>query len=170
MRKVEVCSYTEQWTYMFAKEAEKLKPIFGNQLLDIHHIGSTSIQGLKAKPVIDIMPVVKEINLVEKFNEEMKRIGYEAKGENGIPGRRYFQKEGSNRTHHVHIFQVGSDEIKRHLAFRDYLRSHPDLKEAYGALKENLAKQFPYDMESYINGKDHFVKEMEAKAVQWYKS
>lgn len=170
MRKVEVCSYTERWTFMFAEEAEKLKLIFGNQMVDIHHIGSTSVPGLKAKPIIDIMPVVKEIDLVEKFNIEMQNIGYVSKGENGIPGRRYFQKGGDNRSHHVHIYQVGSDEIKRHLAFRDYLKSHPDLKKAYGTLKEKLAQQFPYDIEAYINGKDHLAKEIEARAIKWYKS
>lgn len=170
MRKVEVCSYTERWTFMFAEEAEKLKLIFRNQMVNIHHIGSTSVPGLKAKPIIDIMPVVKEIDLVEKFNIEMQNIGYVSKGENGIPGRRYFQKGGDNRSHHVHIYQVGSDEIKRHLAFRDYLRSHPDLKKAYGTLKEKLAQQFSYDIESYINGKDHLAKEIEARAIKWYKS
>lgn len=152
---------------MFAEEAEKLKLIFGNQLLDIHHIGSTSVQGLKAKPIIDIMPVVKDINIIDKCNEKMQDIGYEPKGENGIPGRRYFQKGGDNRSHHVHLYQVGSNEIKRHLVFRDYLQIHPDVMKHYGELKEKLAQQFPHDIESYINGKEHLVREIEVKALDW---
>lgn len=167
LRKVEVCSYNEMWSFMFAEESEKLKAIFGQEMADIYHIGSTSVPGLTAKPIIDIMPVVKDIHKVDQFNEEMKKIGYEPKGENGIPRRRYFQKGGDNRTHHVHIYQVGSDEIIRHLAFRDYLREHPDVVKSYGDLKMKLAGQFPYDIESYIIGKDQLVREIEAKALKW---
>lgn len=169
MRKVEVCSYSENWALLFAKEAEKLTRIFENNIVTIHHIGSTAVLGLQAKPIIDMMRVVKDITLVDQFNEKMQEIGYEPKGENGIPGRRYFQKGGDNRSHHVHIFQVGSNAIKRHIAFRDYLRKHPDVMKRYGELKEKLAQQFPYAIESYINGKDQFVKEIEAKALDWYK-
>ncbi|AGK54466.1 GrpB family protein [Bacillus sp. 1NLA3E] len=149
MRKVEVCSYNEKWAQMFMEEAEKLNHIFRNEIVDIHHIGSTSVLGLKAKPTIDIMPVVNDINNVDKYNLEMQEIGYEPKGENGIPGRRYFQKGGDNRSHHVHIYQIGSYEIKRHLAFRDYLKSHTDEIKNYGELKEKLA-------------------DIELKALEWY--
>lgn len=85
----------------------------------------------------------------------MECIGYDPKSENGLPGRRYFQKGGENRTHHVHMYQVASPEIERHLAFRDYLRSHLQVAKASGQLKEQLAHQFPYDIESYIKGKEH---------------
>ncbi|PAV29138.1 hypothetical protein CIL05_12100 [Virgibacillus profundi] len=168
MRKVEVCSYSEKWSLMFVEEVEILKFIFGNEIVDIHHIGSTSVPGLKAKPILDIMPVVKDIDLVDKYNPEMGINGYEPKGENGIPGRRYFQKGGDNRSHHVHIYQVGSCEIKRHLVFRDYLQRNLEVKKSYGELKERLAQQFPYDIKSYINGKEHLVKEIEVKALNWY--
>ncbi|MFC7064183.1 GrpB family protein [Halobacillus seohaensis] len=169
MRKVEVCSYNEKWPLMFAEEVEKLKLIFGNEIIDIYHIGSTSVPGLKAKPIIDIMPVVKDIDLIDKYNQDMQAIVYEPKGENGIPKRRYFQKGGDNRSHHVHIYQVGSYEIKRHLAFRDYLRNHQHVKKSYGELKEELSQQFPNDIESYINGKVRLVQEIEVKALDWYK-
>lgn len=167
MRKVEVCSYKHSWSLLFEEEAIKLNHIFGNEMIDIYHIGSTAVAGLYAKPIIDIMPIVRDINIVEKYKEEMIRIGYEPKGENGIPGRRYFQKGGDNRTHHVHIYQIGSSEIKRHLAFRDYLRDHPDEKKSYGELKMKLAKQFPYDIESYIKGKENLAREIEKRAMDW---
>lgn len=169
MRKVEVCSYNEKWSLMFNQEEKKLKLIFGNEILDIFHIGSTSVPNLKAKPIIDIMATVNEIDNVDKFNEEMKKIGYEAKGENGISGRRYFQKGGDNHNYHLHIFKAGSYEVKRHLAFRDYLKFHPKVMRSYGELKEKLAEKFPYDIESYINGKDTLIKEIESKAITWYK-
>ncbi|MFM9281254.1 GrpB family protein [Paenibacillus jiagnxiensis] len=167
MRKVEVTPYNKQWAWMYEEEANKLRLIFGEQLAAIHHIGSTSVPGLEAKPVIDIMPVVNDIKLVDEYNHYMQEIGYEPKGENGITGRRFFQKGGDDRTHHVHIFQVGNFDIERHLAFRDYLREHPKAVQEYGQLKQQLAGQFPYDIESYINGKNQLVLEIERKAMEW---
>jgi len=169
LRKVEIRSYSENWIDMFMEEAEKLNVIFEHEMIAIDHIGSTSVPGLKAKPIIDIMAVVKDIHNVDKYNIEMRKIGYVPKGENGIVQRRYFQKGGDNRTHHVHIYQIGSSEITRHLAFRDYLIAHPDEMKKYGTLKQNLAYQFPYNIDSYIEGKDAFVKDMERKALEWYK-
>ncbi len=104
MRKVIVKDYNPNWIGFFKEEANSLHSIFQHVLLDIHHIGSTSIPGLSAKPIIDLMPIVSDIQLVDHFNKEMKNLGYEAMGENGIIGRRYFQKGGDNRTHHVHIY------------------------------------------------------------------
>ncbi|MBP1949688.1 GrpB family protein [Virgibacillus litoralis] len=168
MRKVEVTPHNDKWPLMFNEEAEKLRVIFGKEVLEIHHIGSTSIQGLEAKPVIDIMPVVKNISDIDSCNGSMESIGYEAKGEYGIAGRRYFQKGGDNRTHHIHVFESGSPHIDRHLAFRDYLRAHQDVAKEYGTLKRKLMEQHPYDMESYINGKAAFVMETERSALAWY--
>lgn len=170
MRKVEVKSYTEQWLSMFEEEANILHKILGLEIIDIHHIGSTSVNGLKAKPIIDIMPVVKDINRIDEFNTSMVEFGYEPKGENGISQRRYFKKGGDNRTHHIHIYQIGNPEIDRHLAFRDYLRAHPDIAKKYGDLKENLSQRFPYDIESYIKGKKQLALEIERKAMVWYQS
>lgn len=154
---------------MFYQEMNKLKGIYGSQIVSIHHIGSTSIKGLKAKPIIDIMPVVKNIKEIDKFDDQMRTIGYEPRGENGIPRRRYFQKGGNARTHHIHIYQQGDVQIERHLAFRDYLRSNNELKNKYGKLKEELSKQFPNDIASYRNGKEELVTEIEKKALSWYR-
>jgi len=113
--------------------------------------------GLKSKPKID------------SFNERMELLGYECMGELGMKGRRYFRKGGDNRTHQVHVFQRDNKEdIIRHLAVRDYLRTHPDEANRYGELKDNLAKQFPGDIEAYMDGKDAFVKELERKALNGY--
>ncbi|MFT8322065.1 MAG: GrpB family protein [Bacillus sp. (in: firmicutes)] len=170
MRKVEVVEYKKDWKRLFKEESNKLKRIFGKQLLTIHHIGSTSVPGLKAKPIIDIMPIVKDINRVAAFNHEMTAIGYEAKGENGIPGRALFQKGGECRTHHVHVYEDGSKEIKRHLAFRDYLQTHRDDASRYGLLKEELALAFPYNIDAYMCGKHDMAAEMERKALLWYEN
>ncbi|MBY7144892.1 GrpB family protein [Virgibacillus sp. NKC19-3] len=168
MRKVEVTSYDGDWPMKFEEESKQLHHIFGSEMIEIHHIGSTSVKGLKAKPIIDIMPVVKNISWIDKFDAEMINIGYEPKGENGISDRRFFQKGGDDRTHHVHVYERGDPEIKRHLAFRDYLRKHPDILKNYGDLKEELSNLFPNDIESYIKGKAQMVSEIESKALVWY--
>jgi GrpB-like predicted nucleotidyltransferase (UPF0157 family) len=168
LRKVIVTPYSQKWKSMFEEEARKIKTIFGDEILEIHHIGSTSIEGLNAKPIIDILPVVNDIKKVNQFDNEMVKLGYEPKGENGIPTRRYFQKGGDNRTHHVHMYEVNNPEIKRHLAFRDYLKAHPEEVRRYGKLKIDLSQRFPYDIESYIKGKEPLVREIEQKALLWY--
>ncbi|MDU5144223.1 MAG: GrpB family protein [Paenibacillus dendritiformis] len=166
-----VTEYNEQWDNMFLDEAQKIEEIFADELLDIHHIGSTSVPGLKAKPIIDMMPVVKDIEKMDSFYEKMEGLGYESMGEFGMPGRRYFRKGGDNRTHQVHVFQADNKEdIQRHLAVRDYLRTHPEAVKQYGDLKEKLANQFPKDIEAYMDGKDTFVKELEKRALHWYMS
>lgn len=167
MRKVEVLPYNDVWKTQFEQESERLNQVFGDCLLAVHHIGSTSVPGLSAKPIIDLMPVVRMIKDVEAFQLEMEALGYEALGENGIPGRRYFQKGGDQRTHHVHIYEKENPEISRHLLFRDYLRSHPARAKVYGDLKEHLAQLYPYDIEAYITGKHDLVQELEQEAMRW---
>ncbi|UJL47099.1 GrpB family protein [Virgibacillus sp. NKC19-16] len=170
MRKAEVTPYNKSWPKMFEKEASKLHAVFGSEIIQIHHVGSTSVKGLKAKPVIDIMPVVKSISRIDEYNAAMIDIGYEPKGENGIQGRRFYQKGGDERTHHVHVYESGSSNIERHLAFRDYLRTYPEALKKYADLKEELSKRFLYDVASYTKEKGQLVSEIESKAVIWYQN
>lgn len=170
MRKVNVAPYDAQWPVLFANEAQEIKRILGEELLNIHHFGSTSVPDLAAKSIIDILAVVKDIELIDACNPKLQAIGYEGKGENGIPGRRYFQKGGDERTQHLHIYQVGSPKIERHLVFRDYLRAHPAVAKEYGELKIRLGKQFPYDIDSYINGKEGLATEIQRQALGWRRS
>ncbi|GAB3059034.1 GrpB family protein [Salinicoccus sesuvii] len=160
--RMEVQDYSTEWIRMFEAEAEKIRGIFGREIIDIHHIGSTSVPGLKAKPIIDMMPVVKEIEAVDAFNRQMEELGYRGLGEYGIPGRRYFRKGNPKRTHHVHVFGMNnSTDINRHLAVRNYLRANKAAAESYGNLKADLADRFPEDMAAYIAGKNAFVKALE---------
>ena len=168
--KIEVKDYQPEWEEKFNIEAQKLKAIFNEEVIHIHHIGSTSVKELKAKPIIDIMLVVKNIEKIDSFNKQMAHIDYESLGEYGIPGRRYFRKRKEERTHHVHIFDYKNrSDIERHLAFRDYLRAHKEVAKEYGKLKEKLAKKYPEDMNSYVDGKDKYVKEIQTKAINWYR-
>jgi GrpB-like predicted nucleotidyltransferase (UPF0157 family) len=169
MKQIIVLEHDENWSILFQEESKKIKEIFKEQLIDIHHIGSTSVKGLKAKPIIDIMPVVKDIDKVDLYNEQMIYLGYECMGEYGIPKRRFFRKSPDIRTHHVHIFQEDNlHEINRHLAVRNYLRLNPEEVIRYGELKYNLAKKYPNDIYSYMNGKDSLVKELERKGLDLF--
>ena len=167
-RKIEVVAYRPEGEEMFTEEAEKIRKILGENIIDIYHIGSTSVKNLWAKPIIDIMPVVKDISSVDEHNKEFEQIGYECKGEFGISGRRFYMKGGDNRTHHIHIFEESNqNEIQRHLAVRDYLRENPKKAEEYGLLKRKLAAEFTFDIDGYCDGKDAFVKNMEQQALEW---
>jgi GrpB-like predicted nucleotidyltransferase (UPF0157 family) len=168
MRKMEVQSYDPVWPLLYHAEAARLKEAFGEQLLSIHHIGSTSVPGLAARPTIDILVEVHDIAAVDALNSALIALGYEPYGEFGIPGRRYFPRvSGETHTHHVHVFQAGDPQSLRHLVFRDYLIAHPDKAHAYGRLKTNLAVRFPFDVSGYLDGKDAFIKALERCALDW---
>lgn len=169
VRKVEVVPHQAEWSHMFREESKKITNVFEEEILNIFHIGSTAIPNIKAKPVIDMMVEVLNIEKVDYFNHEMEQLGYEALGENRIPGRRFFRKGGDNRTHHVHIFEQGNEEINRHLNFRDYMIAHPEEARRYSQLKEDLAKKFPTSIEKYIEGKNDYIKEIDRKAEKWSK-
>jgi len=163
-RRVEAVSYNSNWKDMYKEESEKIKNVLSDIIIDIHHIGSTAIPGIKAKPVIDILIEVKDIEGVDQYNYKMEELEYEAMGEYGISKRRFFRRGGCKRTHHLHIFQVGNKEIKRHINFKKYLIAHPDKAREYSKLKEKLANKYTYDMENYTNGKNDFIKEVDKKA------
>ncbi len=168
-RKVEVVPYHLDWPEKFAAEAQSLQEVFGKELLSIHHFGSTSIPGISAKPIIDILVIVRDIEAIDTMTSRLEALGYHPVGEYGIPGRRFFYKGSDNlRSHHLHVYEAGNPHIMRHLVFRDYLRCHPISARDYARLKEELAHQFPEDMDSYIAGKNAFVKEHEKKALDWW--
>lgn len=157
------------WAEGYRRERALLMPVFGPLLVELHHIGSTAVEGLWAKPILDLMPVVTSLEAVDRLDPELEALGYQCMGEFGIPGRRYFRKGGDERTHQLHIFGVSSEkDIARHLAVRDYLRAHPQTAEKYGELKRALAARFPYDIESYCDGKAAFMKELEKAALKFY--
>lgn len=165
-----VTEYSPEWAAEFERESEMIKNILKDNCVAIHHIGSTAVAGLKAKPIIDMMPIVADLRKVDALASEFEKIGYEYLGEFGIAGRRYLRKGGAERTHQIHIFEATNHaDIERHLAVRDYLRAHNEAAEEYGNLKETLARKFPYDIDAYCDGKDEFVKKLEKTALEWKK-
>ena len=153
-RFVEVLPYDPNWPQDFEAAADQLKLIFQELLIEIHHIGSTTVPHLAAKPIIVLLPVVGDISKVDRLNPKFAEKAYDVLGEYGLPGRRYFRKlENEKHFVHIHCYQEGNSEILRHLAFRDYLSSHSDVANQYAKLKISLARQFPNDSEAYQQGK-----------------
>jgi GrpB-like predicted nucleotidyltransferase (UPF0157 family) len=170
MRKVEVVPHNPKWRDGFDVESKSVADALGENVVSVHHIGSTAIQGIYAKPIIDLLVEVKDIDKVDGQSSSMELLGYEAMGEFGIPGRRYFRKDNQEavRTHHIHTFKVSSEQVKRHLAFRDYMIAHPEDAQRYSELKRRLAREYPTNIDRYMDGKDGFIKEMHTKAAQWF--
>jgi len=169
LKRITVVPYDPLWPQTFVVASGEVAIAMGSNLVEIHHIGSTSIPGIHAKPIIDMLAVASDLGAVDQLAARMESLGYEALGEFGIAGRRYFRRDNAagERTHQVHTFQQGSEHIERHLAFRDFLRSHAALANQYAELKQRLAEAHPTDMNAYMDGKDGFIKEMEAKALAW---
>jgi GrpB-like predicted nucleotidyltransferase (UPF0157 family) len=169
MSRVLVTPHNPLWTEMFRTESDMVCQALGPNAVAIHHIGSTSIPGIFAKPIIDMLVEAADINAIDGRNAAMEAIGYEVMGECGLPGRRYFRKDNAEgiRTHHVHTFATRTHDIERHLAFRDFMRAHPALAEQYSDLKRKLARAHPDSIELYMDGKDGFIKDMERRAAQW---
>ena len=167
MRKVEVVPHDPRWQETFKIESERVADALGEIVVAIHHIGSTAIPGIYAKPIIDILVEVQDITQVDEQSSAMESLGYEVMGEYGIPNRRFFRKDNPAgvRTNHIHIFEVGSAQVKRHLAFRDYMIAHPEAAHRYSELKRELARKHPLNIDGYMDGKDGFIKEIDLKAA-----
>ena len=164
-----VTEYTHLWKNKYKEESLLIRNILADNCIAIYHIGSTSVEGLAAKPIIDIMAVVRSLEKVDIIAEKFSDIGYEYLGEFGIEGRRYLRKGGDERTHQIHIFQADDwNNIERHLAFRDFMRTHEKEREEYARIKMELARKFPYDIDGYCDGKENFVREMEEIAISQF--
>jgi len=162
--------YSPAWPADFRREAENLKRLLGYELLSVHHIGSTSVPGLAAKPIIDLIPLVRDITYVDEHTSVLQEAGYKAWGEYGLPGRRYFTKDRDGfRTHNVHIYQVDDPDVDRHLAFCAYLQSHEHARTEYEALKREVYARHPADIDAYNEGKDAWIRRVEPLALEWYR-
>lgn len=170
--KVEVVPHDPSWRGAFETESKQIALALTENVVAIHHIGSTAIPQIHAKPIIDMLVEVKDITKVDKQTSAMEALGYEAMGEFGISGRRFFRKgnEAGIRTHHIHTFEVTSPQIERHLAFRDYMISHPENAQQYSELKRELANKYHDNIQGYMDGKNGFIKAMDQKAANWRSS
>ncbi|MBQ8973668.1 MAG: GrpB family protein [Clostridia bacterium] len=164
-KRIVVLPYDEQWRQDFLKIKAELTNALGQLAIRIEHIGSTSVQGLSAKPIIDIDVVIKDYSVWENVISALGEIGYQHQGNLGIDGREAFKYDGKEhlQKHHLYVCPEDSPELKRHIAFRDYLRSHPDAVREYSLIKEQGAKQYPTDIERYIEYKSPFIEKIYAE-------
>lgn len=162
-------SHQEDWSRKFEDEAAAVSEAIGAEGVAIHHIGSTAIPGILAKPILDMLLEVAGLDGLDQRAARLEALGYESLGEFGIPGRRYFRKDDAHgvRTHQIHAFASGSPHLTRHLAFRDYLRAFPEVAHDYSKLKCGLLKSCHGSLEVYIAGKDPFIKAVEQDALRW---
>ena len=151
------------WAEMFSEEKARILEALDGLDVAVEHVGSTSVPGLAAKPIIDIMVVVPDPATEQKTIEPLTVLGYDYRGEVGIPGRFYFAK-GRPRSHHLHMYPRCHPEIARLLFFCEYLRANPDAALEYARLKRALAEKFRDDREAYTDAKSDFIKSIEAKA------
>lgn len=155
-----VTTYNPDWPKIFDTEVLKIKKALGINCIAIHHIGSTSVPGLSAKPVIDMIGVIKD---PEKAIQPLENLGFKYKGEYNIPMRFYFNRSEGVKTN-LHVYEEGNPEIELNLLFRNYLRAHPEAKDEYAILKENLLKEkSSYEKNNcvftgYNLGKDAFIR------------
>ena len=161
--------YDAEWPAEFAREATAIRAALVDLEIELHHIGSTAVGGLSAKPVIDILLIVSSLAVLDTSADRLVRLGYEGRGEFGVPGRRFFQKTRDDgvRTHQIHAYAAGDGAIRRHLDFRDFLKTHQIVADAYGRLKAELAERHGHDVEAYAEGKTTFVREVERIAAEW---
>jgi putative glutamine amidotransferase len=153
------------WATMFEDEAERIRAALGPVAVRVDHVGSTSVPGLAAKPVIDIQVSVDTMVPRARYVEPLVGLGYEFVVDPIDTEHEYLRRETDDvRTHQIHVCAAGSEWERRHLAFRDHLRAHPDDAAAYADLKRRLAAEHPNDVMTYVDGKTSFIREIEALA------
>ena len=161
-RRVLVLPYDARWAQSFAQIRDELREGLGELALSIEHVGSTSVPGLSAKPIIDIDVVIWDRSAFDAAARALEKIGYRHEGDLGIPGREAFGYDGKEhlQAHHLYVCARDAAELKRHIAFRDYLRAHPEAARAYGRVKEEAAALYPWDIEKYMAHKAPFIEKI----------
>ena len=159
---VTVIPYSDQWERDFLKIKDEIKSALGELAESIEHVGSTSVQGLSAKPVIDIDVVISDSSVLSDVIAALGRIGYQHEGDLGITGREAFRYDGKDhlQKHHLYVCPEDSPELRRHIALRDYLRFHPEAAAEYSRIKEEGAALYPEDIDRYIEYKTPFIEKI----------
>ncbi len=166
---VVLAPYDPDWPVRAARHADRLG-MLGSILVAVHHIGSTSVPGLAAKPIIDLMPLVTDLAALDRSRNLIEALGYEWHGPYGMEGRRYctLSGEANVRIVQLHFFSNGSPHAARHLAFRDYLRGHSDVVRAYEAEKRRARDLYPDNSHAYGAEKSAWIERTEREALNWY--
>lgn len=162
-KRVIVEPYNPLWANAFQQIKDELDAVLKDVIISIEHVGSTSVIGLASKPIIDIDIVIDQT--FDEVKRKLELIGYTHEGNLGIEGREAFKYQGKSHLmkHHLYVCEKDALELKKHLTFRNHLRTHPDDLIFYGELKKELAIKFQSDIDSYIEGKSEFVRSIYQK-------
>ena len=156
--RIEILEYDLKWPEVFGREADALKESVGELILQIEHVGSTSVPGLAAKPIVDIMVAVAELDSIGPAIPNFEKLGYEHCGEMGVPGRIFFKKYiDGKRAFHIHTVEPDTNAWFQLVPFRDYLIAHPDEAREYEKLKRKLAVRFEHNRDAYSKQKHSFI-------------
>lgn len=163
---LELQPHDPRWAAYFDEVRASLSGVLGRYALDIQHVGSTSIAGIVAKPVIDVAVAIEQYPLPDEVLTAVAGLGYTYWGDYGIPHRHLFFQRGGPVGYNIHINELANDQFQRHVLFRDYLRAHPDAAQEYERLKLALAAQHE-DVNTYADSKSEFVRDILKKAYLW---
>ena len=160
--KVVVLPYDMAWQSAFEKIKGELEKAIGDLILGVEHVGSTSVEGMYAKPCIDIDVIIKDYSVFDAVVEGLKEIGYTHEGNLGIKDREAFKYSGKEhlQIHHLYVCPKSSEELHRHITFRDFLRSNPEAVKKYSLIKEKAAELFSDDIDGYIEYKSPCIEEL----------
>lgn len=159
---IEVVPYDEAWPLRFAEIRDRVAAALGDLCVGIEHVGSTSVPGLWAKPIIDLDVVISSRQLFPTVREQLAGLGYAHRGNLEIPGREAFQRPAGTFPHHLYVCSVDTPNLHDHLLLRDTLRARLDLRDSYAAVKREMAALHPHDIDAYIDGKGPVIEEIMA--------
>jgi GrpB-like predicted nucleotidyltransferase (UPF0157 family) len=166
--KVHLAPHDPAWAQRAREESRRLAAAIGETLVAIEHVGSTAISGIAAKPIIDLQPVVRSLAALDGRRPQVEALGYQWRGEFGLPGRRYCTLDLDGvRVFQAHCYEQGNPEIARTLVFRDYLRTYPHESTAYEAIKREAAGAHPADTLAYNDRKSAWILAARDRAEAW---
>ncbi|MDT8976215.1 GrpB family protein [Paenibacillus sp. chi10] len=164
---IEIVPYDPSWKTEFTEIGQKIREVLGDTALRIYHIGSTSVEGLAAKPIIDIQVSVRSWNNFEHLIRQFNSIGYVHRADNPDKTKRYFREAPGGKRTHIHVRELGSWAEQFPLLFRDYLRCHTDECELYAAVKYELMKKYQKDRHGYVDAKEPIIWDIMRRASSW---